>query len=158
MAAAQALTILDNVVTDHAHDAALADVSISLTDMDRAIYTFDPSRPMRIHGKVSFYKDANARTSHWNVWKERNPQQAGKFTKEEWDLEMDAYGIIGDAVHGASQKNTFFHMGTMQNMVFRHSFAAKLWEDFTAQAQAGHQRRDAMWHEFALLLKNRTVS
>jgi len=102
MAAAQAHTILDNVVTDYVHDSALADVSISLTDMDRAICTFDPTRPMRIHGKVSFYKDANARASHWNVWKERNPQEAAKFSEEEWDLEMDAYGIMGDAVHGAS--------------------------------------------------------
>lgn len=158
MAAATAREILGRVDTDYAHDAALADVSVALKEMDRAVRTFDAARPMRISEKVSFYKDTNQRTSHFGVWMQRNPEQAAKFTEDEWDEEMKAYGIIGDAVHSASQSNTFFHLGTMQNMVFRHGFSAKLYSDFSAEQRAQHQRRDAEWHEFAVLLKGRNVS
>jgi hypothetical protein len=42
-AAAAALTILDGVDIDHAHDAALADVSTALRDMDYAVCTFNPA-------------------------------------------------------------------------------------------------------------------
>jgi hypothetical protein len=158
MAAAGALAILDAVDTDHAHDAALADVSTALREMDCAICAFDPTRPMRIYEKVSIYRDANQRASHWAVWRERNPDQAAKATLAEWDEEMRAYGILGDAVHGAGQRNTFFHLGTMPNMVFRHSFLTKLYEDFSEEAQADHRRRDVAWHEFGVLLRNRCVS
>lgn len=54
-AAAAALAILDGVDTNHVHDAALADVSTALREMDRAIRTFDPARPMRIYERVSMY-------------------------------------------------------------------------------------------------------
>jgi hypothetical protein len=37
----------------------------------------------------------------------------------------------------------------MQNMVFCHSFTAKLYEDF---------KRDTQWHGFSVLLKSRVVS
>ena len=150
--------ILLAINVDYAHDAALVDVSATLKEMDQAIRAFDPARPMRVSERVAFYKDANQRASHFAVWKQRNPEQAAKFTKEEWDEEMGAYGIIGDVAHSASQRNTFFHLGTMQNMVFRHGFSAKLYSDFSAEQRAQHQRRDAEWHEFAVLLKGRNVS
>jgi len=157
-AAVAALAILDGVDTNHAHDAALADVSTALREMDRAVRTFNPARPMRIYEKVSIYQDANQRASHWALWRERNPDQADKATPAEWDAEMKAYGIVGDAVHGAAQRNTFFHLGTMPNMVFRHSFLTKLYEDLSEEARADHQRRDVAWHEFGVLLRNRCVS
>jgi hypothetical protein len=59
-----ARAILDNVDTDYAHSAALADVSTTLSDMDYAVCAFDLTRPMRIYGKVFMYKDANQRASH----------------------------------------------------------------------------------------------
>jgi hypothetical protein len=157
-AAVAARAILDNVDTDHAHSAALADVSTALSDMDRAVRAFDPTRPMRIYGKVSMYKDANQRASHWALWRDRNPDQAAKASPAEWDEEMKAYGILGDAVHRAAQRNSFFHLGTMPNMVFRHSFLTKLYADESEEARADHQRRDTAWHEFAVLLRNRCVS
>ena len=53
-------------------DAALKDVSASLTAMDLAVRAFAPGRPMRIFGKVTAYRTANQRTSAFNVWKERD--------------------------------------------------------------------------------------
>lgn len=156
--AVAACAILDNVDTDHAHDAALADASTTLSEMDHAVRTFDPARPMRIYGKVSMYKNANQCASHWALWRERNPDQAAKASPAEWDEEMKAYGILGDAVHRAAQRNTFFHLSTMPNMVFRHSFHTKLYADESEEARADHQRRDIAWHEFGVLLKNRCVS
>jgi hypothetical protein len=55
---------------------------------------------------------------------------------------MRVYGILGDAVYGAAQRNTFFHLSTMLNMVFRHSFLTKLYEDLSEEARADHQQRD----------------
>ena len=54
-AAVAALAILDGVDTNHAHDAALADVSTALREMDRAVRTFNPARLMRIYKKVFIY-------------------------------------------------------------------------------------------------------
>lgn len=155
---AAALAVLNTVCTNHAHDATLIDVSTALQTMDLAIRTFDPARPMRICDKVCLYASAAQRANSFRLWRERNPDRADKFTQQEWDEEMKAYGIVGDAVHGAAQRNTFFLLGTMQNPAFRHSFTAKLYEDFSDEAREEHFKRNSQWHEFAVLLRNRVVS
>jgi hypothetical protein len=156
-AEAAALAVLNTVCTNHAHDAALVDVSTALQTMDLAIRTFDPARPMRICDTVCLYASAFQRANSFRLWRERNPGQAAKFTQQEWDEEMKAYGVMDDAVHGAVQRNTFFLLGTMRNPVFRHSFTAKLYEDFSDEARVEHFKRDSQWHEFAVLLRNRVV-
>jgi hypothetical protein len=84
MAPATACKILDKVDTNYAYNAALADVLVALKEMNRAICAFDASRLMRVLDKVAFYKDANQRASHVAIWKQRNLEQAAKFTAEEW--------------------------------------------------------------------------
>jgi hypothetical protein len=74
---------------------------------------------------------------------ERNPVEAAKYTDEEWQAEMGAYGILTDAVHEATQRDSIFHLATMPNIVFRHSFAAKLYDDLSPKARDQHFRYDA---------------
>jgi hypothetical protein len=45
----------------------LADVSTALREIDRAIRTFGPARPICISGRVAFYEDANQRASHFDI-------------------------------------------------------------------------------------------
>jgi hypothetical protein len=65
---ATAQAILNAVDVEHDYNTPLGDIAIALIDMDRAIRTFDPTRPMRVYDKVVVYKNNAQRTSHFNIW------------------------------------------------------------------------------------------
>ena len=109
-----ALAILDAADLELEHCSALQDVSASLVTIDHAVREHSPpSRPMRVYSKVVYYTNANSRISHFNLYLERNPEHAKQFTNEEWEEEMAAYGIVGEAVAQAVQTRFFVMMGTI---------------------------------------------
>ena len=154
-----ALAVLDAANLDLEHCSALQDVSASLVAIDLAVREHSPpSRPMRVYGKVVYYTNANSRISHFNLYLERNPEHAKQFTNEEWEEEMAAYGIVGEAVAQAVQTRFFVMMGTIQNPVFSHSFTAKVYGIDTLAARRQHYTRDVEWYEFVFLLDRQRVS
>jgi hypothetical protein len=154
-----ALAVLDAADLDLEHCSALQKVSASLVAIDDAVRGHSPpSRPMRVYGKVVYYNNVNSRTSHFNVYLEHNPEHIKQFTNEEWEKEMAAYGIIGDAVAQAVQTRFFVMIGTVQNPVFSHSFTAKVYGIDSPAARRQHYTCDVEWHEFVFLLDHKRVS
>jgi hypothetical protein len=138
-----ALATLDSADLELEHCSALQEVSDSLATITQAIREHNPSVSprMRIYSKVVYYDNANSRTSHFNQYLERNLAIQSKFTFEEWNEEVAAYGISSDAVSQAVQNKFFVMMGTIQNPVFSHSFFAKVYKADTLEARHLHYSR-----------------
>ena len=153
-----AMAIFDSIDVDLPHNAPMQEVHDALQNMDLAVCTIHSSRPVHVMKKVNSYASVDQRIRAFNLWKERNAEVAAKFTAEEWAIEEATYGILTDVVRNAVQRNTFIMAATMQNMVFSHSFTAKLYEIITPGDREIHRRRDSAWHEFGVLLQDRVVS
>jgi hypothetical protein len=137
-------------------NGALAACNTALQDWHQ---TGQGPRPMSVCPKVVAYTSVNQRNQQFNLYLQRNPQLAGQYADGEWEDEKRAYGIMGDAVAGANQRNCIYYMVSMQNPVFSHGWHMRHFggQD-TPQARAEFYTGDNEWHEFVLLLNQRVVS
>ena len=158
--AANSVDILDSVEFVLNHNDAMQDVAAALQAVNQAIAFHTPLntlKPMQVYELPVCYRNANARTTAFNLYLERNPQIKDQFTQAEWDEEIAAYGTMVNAVRSVNQRKSFIYIGVMPNPVFSHSFTFKLYGDDSPAARAAHYARNVEWHEFILLLDNRKV-
>lgn len=114
-------------------------------------------RPMAVYPYAIAYDSANQRSQQFALYLDRNPHLQGTFTNEEWIEEQVAYGIMGDAVVTATQRNSVFYMVGMQNPVFSHSWHLRHWGQDTPELRQAYYTMEREWHEFVIVLNSRKV-
>jgi hypothetical protein len=145
------------------HNDPAQDVSNALQVVNQAVQQglaihADPGHAIRVYELPVAYMSAQARSRAFELYLTRNPEIHQRFTPEEWQDEMRAFGIASDAVHQLNQARSFIYVMTFSNHVFSHSFTLKWQGDDSSEARRRHYVRDNAWHEFVILLDQRKVS
>jgi hypothetical protein len=157
------LDYLDLAQFDLVHNAPMQEVNHTLRQMERAIQHWHEGTsgriPMAVYPLAVVYESVDQRDQKWELYLQKNPHLRGQFSADEWAEEKRAYGIMGNAAHVAAQRYCVFHMVSMQNPVFSHGWDQRLWGGTdTPEARAAFYSGDVEWHEFVLVLNERTVS
>lgn len=152
---------LDNADFDLEYNDPMQDVNQALaacaSTLDHWAEGGTSPQPMSVYPVAVVYDSANQRTQQFNLYLERNPSVADNFGPQEWAEEEKAFGIMGNAVAQANQRNSVFYMVSMQNMVFSHSWYRRHWGQDTPELRERFQALDREWHEFVIVLDHRKV-
>jgi hypothetical protein len=152
---------LDNADFDLVYNDPMQDVNQALAACAKTLHHWAqggiPPQPMSVYPVAVVYDSVNQRNQQFNLYLERNPSVADKFGPQEWAEEEKAFGIMGNAVAQANQRNSVFYMVSMQNMVFSHSWYLKHWDQDTPELRKRFLDLEKEWHEFVIVLNNRKV-
>jgi hypothetical protein len=159
---ASPLTLLEDADFDLAHNNPVQEVNQALAACSSALdcwaHGLALPRKMTVYPRATAYDSVNQRNQLFDLYLDRNPLLQGTFTNAEWEEEKQAYGIIGDAVVTATQRNSVFYMVSMQNPVFSHSWHQRHWGQDTPELRQAFYDHDREWHEFVIVLNSRKVS
>jgi hypothetical protein len=154
------LSFLQQANFDLEHNDPMQDVNQALAACASALNDWaqagEGPRPMSVYPSAVVYDSANQRDQQFALYLGRNPHLS--FTQEGWQDEKRAYGIIGDAVVTATQRNSIFYMVSMQNPVFSHSWHLRHWGQDTPELRQAYYTVERDWHEFVIVLNRRSVS
>jgi hypothetical protein len=153
---------LHEINTNLEHNDPMQDVNNTLQTFEQVLGEFQTqtktSRQMQIYHTSCVYSSVNQRAQQWQQYLDRNPDLAKTYTREAWEAERDAFGIVGDAVHSASQKCYTIYTVSLQNIVFTHSWSMTGGGGAnTPEERARFYRGDKMWHEFVIMLNQQKV-
>jgi len=145
------------------HNDPMQDVNAALEACAQALQHWHDGaqgpRPMSVYPSAVVYDSVAQRDQKWELYLKNNPAIAAQHTPAEWAEEKQAYGILGNAVNGASQRYCVFYVVSMQNPVFSHSWHMRHWNgQDTPALRAQFYTGDVEWHEFVLVLNQREVS
>jgi hypothetical protein len=158
---ASSLALLDSVNFNLEYNDPMQDMSEALAACASALDDWAQAsagpQQMSVYPKPVAYDSTNQRDGAFNLYLERNPDQADTYTAEEWAEEKAAYGILGDAVATATQRNSIFYMVSKQNMVFSHSWHLRHWGNDNAAIRQQHQLLYRECYEFVIVLNRRKV-
>ena len=153
---------LDSLDTALEHNDSLQQVNDVLRECQQVLEQWHEGmgspRPMTVCPTAVVYDSAAQREQKWSLYLQRNPNVAARYTPADWEEEKAAFGILGDAVHMASQRYFTLYLASTQNPVFSHSWHMRVWggQD-TPALRAQFYSGDNEWHEFVLVLNQRKV-
>jgi hypothetical protein len=140
----------------------MQDVNQTLKAFERVLQEFrtqnGTARMMQVYHTSCVYEAVVQRVQQWQQYLDRNPDLAKTYTREAWEAERDAFGIVGDAIHHASQQCYMIYTVSLQNIVFTHSWSMLGGGGAdTPEERAKFYRGDKMWHEFVIMLNQQKV-
>lgn len=154
------VSFLEQANFDLQHDHPMQEVNQALAACASALNDWAQGaagpRPMSVYPSAVVYDSVHQRNQQFELYLSRNPNLT--YTQDEWQDEMKAYGLIGDAVTMATQRNSIFYMASMQNPVFSHSWHVRHWGRDTPELRQAYYTMDREWHEFVIVLNQRSVS